>query len=111
MSFIQCKDEAEVEKVLKTRPHGFVSPDHRIYDSIDLGDEAVYHTFDSETAVALLILKQNIEMMGEDGWEACFLQLERDAKVLRESYEKVQALLKAKPIKKSPKPQVTVPTP
>ena len=95
MSYIQCKDRNEVEKVLKGR-NAFVTEDFRIYDKIELWDNACATDLCPDQTEALLALKQNIEMIGEDGFEMSFTQLAKAAKYAEDAYSKVAQILKRK---------------
>lgn len=101
MSFIQCKNESEVEEKLEGKPCAFITEDHRIYDEIMLSDDAVYYTFDGMTAIALYDLQCNLERMSEDlHSEMSFRSVEEFAKELRESYEAALAAIKFKPLER-----------
>jgi hypothetical protein len=102
MSYVQCKNDEEVEKVLTEKGgQGFVTEDFRVYDKITFGDDALLYDFDAEMVRALNDLKGSIELLGDDACEASFLTLEEDAKRATADYKKVQALLGGKG--KSPK--------
>lgn len=103
MSFIQCKDTREIEKILHDGKikAAFVTEDNRIYTEIELSDNQMFYRFEAETAMRLYDLQSNIEMLGEDGCEQSFLQLEKSAKSLIEDFKKVMLLIKSKPIKKA----------
>lgn len=101
MSFIQCKDEKELEAVLAQKKQGFVSDDHRIYDKITFADDQCYYELDAEMLLALHDLQVNIEFSSDErSAEMAFTTLERDAKALTDSFKKVQALLGEKRLKK-----------
>lgn len=97
MSYIQFRDEKEMDKHFDGKRVGFVSDDWRVYDKIRFADTACYHDLNAEEIDALLALKDNIEMVGNDGFEQSFLDLEESAKLLTDAYRKVASILKRKP--------------
>lgn len=73
MSFIQCKDEKEVDKLIEEDPKPrFVSPDHRIYDTIDFADEIGVHEIKAEEFKQIWELWGHIEMVRAKGFELPF---------------------------------------
>lgn len=98
--FTQCKDRDEAEKFLQDKKVAFVTEDFRIYDSIELWDNALCYKFTAEAAYALEDLKLNIERQQDGMTEMCFLEIEQNAKELTENFKKVVELLKINPRKK-----------
>lgn len=96
MSFIQCKNMDEVEEAMGKRKHGFVTEDFRIYDDITLTDDACFYKLDSEIIMALYNLKANLEMIGEDGFENGFMELEQSAKLATDAYRECMKVLSKK---------------
>lgn len=101
MSYVQCKDQDEVEVILGKSGSGFITEDHRIYDKIHLADDALIYTFDAKTVLELMNLQTEIRMLGESG-ERSFLELEEHAKSLTATFKKVQKLIQTSPIEKKP---------
>lgn len=104
MSFIQCKNESEVETALEGSKAAFVTEDHRIYSEIQLSDDECFYTFDAETAYAILNLQLEIERMSQDfGSEMTFRSVERYARELRESFDGALAAIRFKPLERKKK--------
>lgn len=103
MSFIQCKNETEVEKTLQNLKHGFVTEDHRIYNEIQMSDDAAYWELSASTLMTLFDLQTSLEMFSDNGHEMSFLEVEKDAKTLRETFEKTLEAVKFKPLKRKEK--------
>ncbi len=103
MSFIQCKSEEEVEKILKQKKVAFVTEDHRVYDEITVSDDAMYYDLDAETLYALYDLQLQIEMVVESGYEMSFLEIEKSASDLRKVFDKALAAIKFKPLRREKK--------
>jgi meiotically up-regulated gene 157 (Mug157) protein len=100
LKYIQCDNEDEVEQILKTRGHGFCSPDHRIYSAITLSDDACNYELESEMVLALFNLQTTIEMMSGPGYECPFQEVDKAARELQQAFEKVRSLIATKPIRK-----------
>lgn len=96
MSFIQCQDRDEVEKVLKGRP-AFVSPDFRIYDKIEFWDDAASEELDPAKIEAARDIIHHIEMLKEPLHEMNFLGLVKAAKDFERVFKKSLKTLGIKP--------------
>ena len=102
MSFIQCKDQDEAERKVKTG--AFVSHDFRLYDSIEFWDDACVIEFDAETVRKLLDFQCYLEMINSGHHECPFTQILDDAKELNKSFRAAMKAIKFKPITKKEKP-------
>lgn len=98
MSYIQCKNEKEVEATLAGKT-GFVTEDFRIYPKIDFWDDVCVHHLDADEIDALLSLKQNIECVAGGMWETNFNKLVEDAEMVRKSYLRCAEILKKRELK------------
>lgn len=100
MSFIQCKNENEVEEKLKTVKAGFVTEDFRIYDEINFSDDCSYYELNAEVIMALYDLQSSIQMVIGGMHEMPFQNVVRDAQMLDTSFKKALELIKFKPLKR-----------
>lgn len=96
MSFVQCVSRDEVEKVLVDLKQGFVTEDHRIYSKLRLEEAGCSFDLNAEVVIALMNLRFDLEMMSDGTFEQSFLEVEENAKMLRESFQRVVALIKPK---------------
>lgn len=100
MSFIQCKDRAEVERVSQDKKHCFVTEDFRVYDSIEYADDAMFHQLDPEEIDALLRLRDELAMVSDPMHEMAFQDVVACAEGLQEAFKKASELVKYKIEKK-----------
>lgn len=101
MSFIQCKNEAEVEERIEGKSAAFITEDHRIYDEITVSDDACFYELNAVTVERLYNLQLEIERMSEGfGSEMSFHSVEQYAKELREAFEGALAAIKFKPLER-----------
>lgn len=99
MSYVQCT-EKELEKQMIKLGAGFVSPDHRIYETIEFFDDAATWEVDAKTFLALADLQNHIEMCADGMNEMPFQDVEDRAKDLREAFDRALAAVKFKPLKR-----------
>lgn len=101
MSYIQCKSEEECEAALWGRKTGFVTEDFRIYDEIEIWDDALMYHFNAETAMQLYSLQLDLERLCEDlSSEMSFVSVDRYAKELKSAFEETLRLINFKPLKR-----------
>lgn len=100
MSYIQCKDAAEAEKIFGEKKAGFLSPDNRIYDTITMADQWATWELKASTIIELERLQSECEMASDGRSEMSFLDLEERARELREQFEKTMKAIGQFPIKK-----------
>lgn len=101
MSYVQCKDTKEVEAAVeKLGDAGFVSPDYRIYTTIEFWDDACVWTVDANTFRQLADLQSHLEMLNDGMNEMPMTAIERRAKDLREQWDKTMEAIKFRPLKK-----------
>lgn len=104
MSFIQCKDEKEVEaKLEEIGFKGFITEDHRIYDKVDFSDDACFYDLDRDTLLALYELQTSIEMVMGGMHEMPFQDVVKDAQMLHDNFQKTLQQIKFKPLVKKEK--------
>lgn len=102
MSFVQCKDDKEVDLAIEQRknPHCFVTEDFRVYDTMGFSDGELYYELPPNTLIALMNLQDGIEFMSGHcgGYEMGFDNLVRHAKDLEETWRKALEQIKFKPL-------------
>lgn len=96
MSYIQCKNEVEIENTLKNGLGGFVSKDFRIYETIEFWDNDCSWEITSKEFLEVSDFLSQIRMMGDGYLETSFRGLLNHSKELQNCFNKIIKELKVK---------------
>jgi aspartate aminotransferase-like enzyme len=105
MSFIECADMDDAEKIASEKKACFVSPDDfRIYDSIEFWDDASIMEIPAKTLLHLYNLQVSIQANLELRDEMGFNNVVERAQELNAAFNKVLEAIKFSPIKRKARP-------
>ncbi len=96
MNYIQCKDALDVENTLKKGIGGFVSSDHRIYETIEFWDNEFSWKITSKEFLEASDFLNQLRMMGDGHLETSFKELLHHSKELQDRFNKIVETLKVK---------------
>lgn len=96
MSYVQCKNQDEAEKLCADAGSKFVSEDFRAYDEVRLYHAGLTYHIDAQEISALLDLRDEI-LNAEDGrHEMSFTELVERAQSLEETFLSCSKIIRAR---------------